>query len=467
MGPAAAIRQNDQSQRQADSSDVPAASPANTSNPTRAGFLPVCMEHVPASAWHGLDIYTKTHNPHGTEEIFTHFCGQQTRFSQHARDHLAESGVKFVYIPIAQQDQFRRQTEAGLLELIGQAGLAASIKARIVYQTSVALVDEVLTDPDLSAMSPRLENVSRAVATLVLNDPTAFSHLFAAAHHDFYTAAHMVNVATGMVPLAYALGHHDPDVLSDICQAGLLHDIGKTYLPSELLNQSRPLTRSDWEQIKRHAELGAQYLSESEGIHPLCPTVALEHHERMDGSGYPHGLSRDEIHPVSRICAVVDSFDAMTSRRPFKTGAMSIVEATALILNETPAHYDGAVVRAWLGLVHSTQPQGGDLSDHPRRESERFRIDCPARLHVLEKDGETWRQRPALQITAFNISQGGLGILSPKPIAPAQRARVHLLGDSSLKRSFNCIAVRCRETADGWFEVGIQCEPVDDDAPHD
>jgi hypothetical protein len=146
---------------------------------------------------------------------------------------------------------------------------------------------------------------------------------------------------------------------------------------------------------------------------------------------------------------------------------MSIVEATALILNETPAHYDGAVVRAWLGLVHATQPQDGDSSAHTRRESERFRIDCPARLHVLEKDGESWRQRPALQITAFNISQGGLGILSPKPIAPAQRARVHLLGESSLKRSFNCIAVRCRETADGWFEVGIQCEPVEDDLPHD
>jgi HD-GYP domain-containing protein (c-di-GMP phosphodiesterase class II) len=425
------------------------------------------MEHVPPSAWQGLDIYIKSHNPHGTDEIFTHFCGQHTRFSQRARDHLAESGVKFVYIPIAQQDLFRRQTEAALLELVGQAGLAASIKAKIVYQTSVELVDEVLTDPDMSKMSPRLENVSRAVATLVLNDPTAFSHLFAAAHHDFYTAAHMVNVATGMVPLAYAMGHHDPDVLSNICQAGLLHDIGKTYLPGDLLNQSRPLSRSDWEQIKRHAELGAQYLSEYEGIHPLCPTVALEHHERMDGSGYPHGLHGEEIHPISRICAVVDSFDAMTSRRPFKTGAMSIVEATALILNETPAHYDGAVVRAWLGLVRATQPQAGDAASHTARESERFRIDCPARLHLLEADGDGWRPMPAVQITAFDISQRGLGILSPKAIAPSQRARVHLLGESSLKRSFDCIAVRCRETEDGWFEVGIQCKPADDDGPHD
>jgi hypothetical protein len=243
MGPAAAIREKDQSERPANATDPSPASPAHTSNPTRAGFLPVCMEHVPPSAWHGLDIFTKTHNPHGTEEIFTHFCGRQTRFSQHARDHLAESGVKFVYIPIAQQDVFRRQTEAGLLELIGQAGLAASIKAMIVYQTSVALVDEVLTDPDLSAMSPRLENVSRAVATLVLNDPTAFSHLFAAAHHDFYTAAHMVNVATGMVPLAYALGHHDPDVLSDICQAGLLHDSITSVWTAAAIRTVFPATR--------------------------------------------------------------------------------------------------------------------------------------------------------------------------------------------------------------------------------
>jgi hypothetical protein len=83
--------------------------------------------------------------------------------------------------------------------------VAISVKSEIVYETAVELVNELLSEPDLAGKSPRLEKVSRAVTTLVLNDPTAFSHLFAASHHDFYTATHMVNVATWMVPLCHGL----------------------------------------------------------------------------------------------------------------------------------------------------------------------------------------------------------------------------------------------------------------------
>ena len=107
-------------------------------------------------------------------------------------------------------------------------------------------MNEVLSDPDLQKYSAQIQGVSRAVTTLVLNDAQAFGHLFAAAHHDFYTATHMVNVATWMVPVSHALGYRDHDELCRICQAGLLHDLGKVRIPAEVLNKPEPLSEEDW-----------------------------------------------------------------------------------------------------------------------------------------------------------------------------------------------------------------------------
>jgi HD-GYP domain-containing protein (c-di-GMP phosphodiesterase class II) len=133
-----------------------------------------------------------------------------------------------------------------LLSTVDDPSLSISVKSEIVYETSVELVNELLSEPELLAKSPRLENVSRATTMLVLNDPSAFSHLFAASHHDFYTATHMVNVATWMVPLAHAMGHRDTNELNTICQAGILHDVGKIYIPTETLNRKGKLSDAEF-----------------------------------------------------------------------------------------------------------------------------------------------------------------------------------------------------------------------------
>jgi HD-GYP domain-containing protein (c-di-GMP phosphodiesterase class II) len=437
-----------------------------STNSARSGFLPVCLARLPLQAIEGIDIYLR--NTRGAEgkESFTLFCAQTISFNEEHRKRLSDAGVKFIYIAMAQQAKFREQTEARLLEVVDDPSTAVSIKSEIMYETSVELVNELLSEPDLAAKSPRLEKISRAVTTLVLNDPTAFSHLFAASHHDFYTATHMVNVATWMVPLAYAMGHHDPEELGQICQAGMLHDIGKMYIPAEILNKKEKLTDAEWKQIQTHPQLGCDHLAKYDHIRPLVHTITLEHHERMDGSGYPRGIKGSEMHPISRLCAVVDSFDAMTAFRPFKHRTMSVAEAMKNIMDETPRKYDPAVVEAWVGLVKAAETlvagdsDGASCDVRGRREFERFRINCPARLHVMEQTGEEWKERPGLQMVAHNISRSGLGLMSQAPVKPGEHNRIYLLGAGSQNRTREGIAVRCREYRDGWFEIGIKCAPL-------
>src|SRR5205814_1575311 len=93
-------------------------------------------------------------------------------------------------------------------------------------------------------------HLGSSYAVFCLKKKTSFSHLFSASHHDFYTATHMVNVATWMVPLAYALGTHDAEQLNRICQAGMLHDIGKIFIPGEVLNKAGKLSDSYLATIK-------------------------------------------------------------------------------------------------------------------------------------------------------------------------------------------------------------------------
>ena len=362
------------------------------------------------------------------------------------------------------QDRFRQQTEAQLGQTADDPSIAISVKSEIVYETSVELMNELLAEPNLAVNSPRLEKVSRAVTTLVLNDPTSFSHLFAASHHDFYTATHMVNVGTWMVPLAYALGHHDVDELSQICQAGMLHDIGKTYISPEILNKTGKLTDEDWAILRRHPELGCTHLEQYERIHPLILTVTRQHHEREDGTGYPDKLVGSQIDPISKICAVVDSFDAMTAFRPFKQRTMTVDQAMDMLIKETPEKYDPVVMDAWISLLRKgtiakpastapvvaqpavAQPAAAQPSTasgtapvaasktsatsatattakpafDPGRNQRKFprtAIHCPGRVHVLDLTPQGFRERLGIPVVAHSLSRSGRGI-SVRPPSP-------------------------------------------------
>jgi HD-GYP domain-containing protein (c-di-GMP phosphodiesterase class II) len=434
-----------------------------------------------------------------SEDLFRLYCAAHIHFSEEHRARLVAHGLKFVYIPMAFQDRFRQQTEAQIERTAEDPSVAISVKSEIVYETSVELMNELLAEPNLASTSPRLEKVSRAVTTLVLNDPTAFSHLFTASHHDFYTATHMVNVGTWMVPLAYAMGHHDVDELSHICQAGLLHDIGKTYISPELLNKTGKLTDEDWAILRRHPELGCTHLEQYERIHPLILTITRQHHERMDGTGYPDGITGDQMHPISKICAVVDSFDAMTAFRPFKQRTLSVNEALDILIKETPQKYDPAVMEAWIAMLRTAkvakpgssaavvlqspiaanvpapavaapapQPVAATSETDGRnlRRFARYAIHCPGRVHVLAAGADGPRERLGIPIIAHNVSQSGAGFLSQTPISLGDQVRLYLNGSGPLKKMKEGMTVRCRNYRDGWYELGINFAAPDfDDLP--
>lgn len=138
---------------------------------------------------------------------------------------------------------------------------------------------------------------------------------------DLYLFQHSVNVCIYSAILGQAHGY-SRDELYALCLGALLHDVGKTLLPQELLVKPGSLTPEEMEIIKTHAAIGFRLLKDEPNVPLSSAHVALQHHERIDGSGYPRGIAGDDIHEFARWVAVADSYDAMTSHRSYRQGML-------------------------------------------------------------------------------------------------------------------------------------------------
>ena len=170
---------------------------------------------------------------------------------------------------------------------------------------------------------------------------------------DLNTGIHSTRLAEWAVHVACELGF-EQSALRDIEAAALLHDIGKIGIPDAILNKPSPLTREEYEFMKRHSEYGWIVLRQIPGFEPVSLLI-LHHHENVDGTGYPGGLKGEEIPMGSRIVSVIDAFDAMVSSRPYREG-LPFEEAARRLIKDSGTQFDAAVVKRFLPLARAEMP---------------------------------------------------------------------------------------------------------------
>lgn len=191
--------------------------------------------------------------------------------------------------------------------------------AKTGYQQTKQIVQQVMTEAKMGRVF-NSEAVVTAIDSLVgsvLRNPDALASLARLKRFDEYTYHHSVNTCV----LALAVGRNlrmNRDDLQRIAFGMLLHDIGKMQLPAELLNRSGGLEEEDFALVKRHVEQGVEYLSRTVNVESPVLLPVLEHHERLDGSGYPYGKKRHQLSEFGMIAGVVDVYDALTSDRPYR-----------------------------------------------------------------------------------------------------------------------------------------------------
>lgn len=200
------------------------------------------------------------------------------------------------------------------------------------------------------------EIASKGVLSLDLTDLRSY---------DAYTYAHSVNVAVCCGVMGMGLDMSERQI-GYLVMAGLLHDLGKLQIPSEILNKPGQLTKEEFEIMKTHAQLSYEIIKERWDISPFVKGAVLHHHENVDGSGYPDGIDGSQQTIFTKILHVADVFDALTSKRPYKE-SYTPFEATEYLMGGCGIMFDREIVQTLLTYV-PLYPKGTEVRLSDGRE---------------------------------------------------------------------------------------------------
>jgi len=239
-------------------------------------------------------------------------------------------------------------TDLNFADLKGEAKVMWG-RAAPLYNSQGKIVGAIETVRDITERKRAEEALKKSHEQLqLLFDSTVHALAITTEKRDQYTAGHQLRVAD----LACAIGEEmglPEDVIRNIRIAGSLHDIGKLFVPLDILSQPSKLNNIERLFVMTHSEAGYDVLKDIPFDGPI-PLIIMQHHERMDGSGYPSGLKGAEILIEARILAVADTFEAMASHRPYRP-SLGIGKAMAEIANNAGTIYDADVVNACLAVV--------------------------------------------------------------------------------------------------------------------
>jgi putative nucleotidyltransferase with HDIG domain len=275
-------------------------------------------------------------------------------------------------------------------------------RARLICGRAKAAVMTMFSDARMGrAMNTEdVDLLVEEIATSVMRHPHALISLSRLKSSDEYTYMHSVAVCALMVALARQMDL-DEDQVREAGVAGLMHDVGKMMIDPAILNKPDRLTYEEYEVMKHHPQAGLQILQGCERVTRLVMDVCLHHHEKVDGSGYPHGLKGDEISLLAKMGAICDVYDAVTSDRPYKKGwdaALSVREMASW-----KGHFDVKVFQHFVRTV-GIYPVGALV----RLKSERLGVVIEQNenslLHPTVKVFLSTRTRMAFEPQVINLA---------------------------------------------------------------
>ncbi|MDR3321710.1 MAG: HD-GYP domain-containing protein [Synergistaceae bacterium] len=261
---------------------------------------------------------------------------------------MRESGIEYVLLNAPQQ-----LSEDDIEDIIqkvysDEGSIISRDKARDVVKHVDSVFNNIRDEDDIRPeMVNAMSNMGRDLTEDLLRNPSVAFSLGKVQEADEYTFVHSFNVAVLTGFLANKLYPGNREYLQGIVIGGLMHDLGKSKVPIDILNKPAPLTPSEFAQMKRHPNVGVS-LALKAGVHDKDILAVISgHHEKWSGQGYPNRRKGLEIPEAARIAAVADVFDALTAKRVYKN-PMSSRNAITMILKDAGLHFDTRVAREML-----------------------------------------------------------------------------------------------------------------------
>lgn len=429
----------------------------------RAGFLPVPLEHVPPNSLADLRIYIENK---GGFSLYRH---PSLPFSDKDHERLMQAGTKFVFVEVQDHQRYFETLEKSLDKIVSDPRMQREKKVGMLYSTSMELANQLLEAPPGKDEINRTATVARATVSLIMNDNLAFGELFDVFNHDLYTATHMINVCSISIALAMKLGLAEPHILQQVGSGAMLHDIGKLFLPRAILNNPGKLSDEQWKMVQCHVTKGHEHITATMNDVPE-PVIHMitQHHERLDGSGYPKGLKDKQISSFGRLAAIVDTFEAMTSVRPYRERSYTIQEALDYLKAQTPARFDREIMHAFSDMIERSLAKAPLIdgkvdkavipdfkaTDYSGPKHTHFYFRIPVNACLISSVNGKITRGTSEQMIAHKLSCMGIGLLSPRAI-PIGR-HLHITGehfDTIQLKDLIATVMHCRDHGGGWFTI--------------
>ncbi len=277
-------------------------------------YMPISPRALRTDTTVGCDVYILAKT--SAEIRFVLYCKSDAAFDEARKSMLLAQRIKSLFIKKAEQQIFFDYLENNFQLIISDESIPPDERTRIVHGAASNLVKDLFEDPRSGSIE-RTKTFAHNMVDYVLKDTKAAESLIIIAVHEYQTYTHSVNVAAVGTLFGQNLGLGVAD-LKGFCAGILLHDVGKTRISTDILNKKGKLTKEEFDEIKKHPEYGIEVLDETGTEYKEERIVTLQHHENYDGSGYPYGLAKDEIHLCGRISRIIDVYDALTTKRSYK-----------------------------------------------------------------------------------------------------------------------------------------------------
>ncbi|MES2769681.1 MAG: HD-GYP domain-containing protein [Bdellovibrionota bacterium] len=230
--------------------------------------------------------------------------------------------------------------------ILNDTSLDKAKRGTILKESTFSLIEELFENPNLEQTLNGAKAAVDNIIDFMQNENDAMAELIGLSSHDFYTYNHSLDVCIYSLGLGELVGIKDQEMLQQLGRGGLLHDIGKRNVSTDIICKKGALTEEEWEEMKKHPAFGLKILSTYGDSPDSIKACVYEHHENFLGNGYPQNLKGEDIHPYARVVAIADTYDALTTKRSYNEPMMPVT-ALQLMKEKLITRFDPDLMKAF------------------------------------------------------------------------------------------------------------------------
>lgn len=327
-------------------------------------FFPIPLAVMQPGTVAPVDLYLFQKSPPG----YTLYKTADTPLNDEVRERLILNGVGDLYMRAEDEEAYCRYVEEQINAILQDDLLEIEKAWPVVYQASSHVMEDLFEDPKAGHNVRRAESMVSSLVTSVLKSEDPLKHITSLIKYDYHVYTHSVNVAVLLTAACREiLSIKSEALLRQVGRGAVLHDIGKSQVPREIINKPGKLTEEEFEEIKKHPMGGLKMARERVELDPVGASIIRNHHEHFDGSGYPDGLEGEQIKPVIRLSTIIDVYDAMTTKRCYAE-AKPPYSALKIMVHEMKGHFSIPELRSFIVFLgprdDSRDVRAGSWQEH-------------------------------------------------------------------------------------------------------